>query len=217
MNNKMIIIGGCVLLVIILTVMIILMQTCSNDNTLGGSSSADQRRLNILRLAESYSLAGEFERALNLIDGILIDNPDDEEARALQMAILSMERSGGNDAFLEAQKQLLEQQLRQNQALISNMNRNNQGAASGGVIPGQTAADIAAAAAAAREAETARREAEAARRAAEQEAEAARRAAAEEERRRVEASLQQGTADSSQGISSGSESVQFYDNLPDLD
>ena len=237
-KRKLLIIIGSVVLVIIIVTVIILMQKCSKDDidieedlSIGDSNSSltDQRRLNILKLAESYALAGEYDRALNLIDGILIENPDDEDARALQRAILSMDRSGGADAFMEAQQRLLEQQIRQTQALVNNMqnNRNNNlpsSSSSSSVHSGQSAAEIAAATAAAREAEAARRAAEqeaaAIRRAAEQEAAAARRAAELAEQQRlldaVNASLQS-AADSSQGISSGAESVQFYDNLPDLD
>jgi len=229
MNKRKIIIIGSIALAVIITVIIVMLMTCSNEiieeiieeENDSLNSLSDQRRNNILRLAESYMLAGEFDRALNLIDGILIENSDDEEAKALQRLILNMDRSGGADALLEAQKRLLEQQIRQNQEL-ANMNRNNFAVSSGSVSghSGQSAAEITAAAAAAREAEAARRAAEAeiaaARRAAEAEAAAVRRAAEEEERRRVLESLQ-AAADTSQGISTGAESVQFYDNLAELD
>jgi hypothetical protein len=197
-RKKLLIIIGCVVLVLIIVGVIVLVRACSNDELVEDqqleedTASIDQRRLNKLKLAETYLLAGEYDMALNLINELLIENFDDEEARTLQRIILSTDRSGGQDALMDAQRRLLEEQLRQTQALVSNMNRNPVSGASG-----QSAADIQAAAEA--------------RRAAEAE-EAARRAAEQAERQRlldaVSASLQS-SADASQGISTGTESVEL--------
>jgi len=218
-KKKLIIIIGSVILALIIAGIIIIIQTCKEDeeeaavdelNEINTSlSAAEQRRLNTLKLAENYALAGEYDRALNLIDGILIENPDDQDALSLQRIILSMDRSGGTDALLEAQRLLLEQQTR----AISNLNRNppsssattSPAQSSHSQPSGPSAAQIAAEAAA--------------RRAAEEDA-AAKRAAAEAEaaaiRKAAEESLQ-AAAGASHGQSLGAESVQSYENIPDID
>jgi hypothetical protein len=214
-RKKLLIIIGCVVFIFIVVGVIVLVNTCSNDdidneNMEGDTSLIDQRRLNKLRLAETYLFAGEYDMALNLINELLIENFDDEDAHTLQRIILGIDRSGGADALMEAQKRLLEEQLRQTRALVDNMNRNNPGTASSSTTSGQSAADAAAARRAAEEEAAARR-------AAEQAEEARRAAEAEQMRLGAQDSLQSSTANTSQGISSGAESVKEYDSTLEMD
>ncbi|MDR2182036.1 MAG: hypothetical protein LBN92_05080, partial [Treponema sp.] len=73
-RRKMVIIGGCAVLVLAGALLFFL--TRGN----GGGAKRD----NTLLLAREYIDKGEFQRALDLVDGILIENPGDEEARALR-------------------------------------------------------------------------------------------------------------------------------------
>jgi hypothetical protein len=200
-TKKLLIIIGCVVMVLIIAGVIVLVRTCSNDEPVietvqegDDSEEINQRRINKLLLAETYFMAGQYDMALSLINELLIENFDDEDARALQRIILSTDRSGGQDALLEAQQRLIEEFRRS-----ASMNINHPPSVTTSVPSGSSAAEAAAAAAA---------------------AEAARRAAEQEERQRlldsVAASLQE-AADASQGISSGSESVEQYDSVLELD
>ena len=44
--------------------------------------STQSARKNTLLLAEDYSKSGEYQRALDLLDRVLIDNANDQDARA---------------------------------------------------------------------------------------------------------------------------------------
>ena len=55
-------------------------------------NEAESTRLNTLRLAREYFEAGELQRALDLVDRILIGNADDRDARALKAEILEVRR-----------------------------------------------------------------------------------------------------------------------------
>ncbi|HQG39554.1 MAG TPA: hypothetical protein PLV76_01550, partial [Spirochaetales bacterium] len=50
--------------------------------------AAQKERLNVLKLARDYGEAGDYDRALNLLDTLLIKNADDKEALELQREIL---------------------------------------------------------------------------------------------------------------------------------
>jgi tetratricopeptide (TPR) repeat protein len=90
-----------------------------NDGVTGSQAgNHDTRRQNILKLAASYLKAGEFDRALNLIDGLLIDNHDDEDALKLQREILDQNRRSETDELIAAQRRFLEEQ-RQNTAAFN--------------------------------------------------------------------------------------------------
>ena len=223
LNKKMIMIIGGAALVLIIAVVIILLQTCSkNEEPLQEDTSlVNQRRDNILKLANSYMQAGEFNRALDLLDGLLIENPDDEDARALHSIILGMDRSGGTEALLEAQRRFLEEQQRQNQALAENLRNNPASAAEADALTARRLAAI----------EEERRFAAERRAAAEEERKhneerrleeerrlAAEKQRAEEERLRLLASVNaslQSASDASKGISSGAERVEV--NIGDFE
>ncbi|MDR0487371.1 MAG: hypothetical protein LBG91_03900, partial [Treponema sp.] len=144
----------------------------ADDDGMQYIAAADGRRQNILKLAASYNAAGEYERALNLLDGLFIENSDDEEAHALQRHILGQSRNSETAALLEAQNRFFEDQ-RQAAAAFSR----ERGAAN--TVAGASADRAAAAAEAAAE------------RRAVQEAEAARKKAQEEELARSSREVQE--------------------------
>ena len=75
-KRKLALIGGGIACAVIITLMAFLL--------LRGDSGDTGRRNNTLRLAAEYIEKGEFQRALDLIDQLLLVNPDDEEARTLR-------------------------------------------------------------------------------------------------------------------------------------
>jgi tetratricopeptide (TPR) repeat protein len=157
-QQKILLVSGGVLLVLLITGLIFFAWGKGGDANMTG---VDARKMNTIKLATTYAGSGEFDRALNLIDGLLIDNPDDEDALALQRAILSMDRSGSNsvndtEALIEIQRRFLEEQQRQNAILASSIQR------SGADSSSKSAAETEAAAArrAAADAEEARKKAQ---------------------------------------------------------
>jgi tetratricopeptide (TPR) repeat protein len=121
-RKKILIISGAALLVILIVVGILLYVKKDNPEEEDSAilTEAEIRRENTLRLAASYAEVGEYERALNLLDGLLIENHMDEDAKTLQRSILTANRSGNTDALLEAQLRFLEEQRQQNAALAAN-------------------------------------------------------------------------------------------------
>jgi tetratricopeptide (TPR) repeat protein len=67
-------------------------------------------RENTLRLAESYLAAGDYQRALDLLDKLLIENPDDAAVRELHERVLrerlAAAEAGEMDRLLEALSKL---------------------------------------------------------------------------------------------------------------
>lgn len=62
--------------------------------SLGGKNDdAGQHRLNTLTLVRSYVNKEEFDRALNLLDGLLIQNPDDTDASELMDIVLAAKKA----------------------------------------------------------------------------------------------------------------------------
>ena len=59
-----------------------------------GGSASGASRANLLKLARLYLEKGEYERALDLIDRLLLEDPDDAEALELQDAVLEAQRRG---------------------------------------------------------------------------------------------------------------------------
>jgi Tfp pilus assembly protein PilF len=171
-DRRVLIIAGGVLLAALLTVGGIAVFG-------GGSDAAAQQRQNTLILAEDYIEQGEYDRALDLLEDLLIADPNDEEARTLRNQALEAKR-------VAAEAEAAAQAARDARDAAS------ANASQSGVDP-----------LAAQQAEAAAREAEAAARAAEAEARrreaelelqrqlAAQRAAEEERRRQEELERQQ--------------------------
>jgi tetratricopeptide (TPR) repeat protein len=73
-------------------------------------------RDNIIKLAERYRDKGEFSRALDLLDSLLLKNPDDDAAKKLQDEILA-EKKEKETALSESDKQREEQARRERENL----------------------------------------------------------------------------------------------------
>ncbi|MDR0322972.1 MAG: hypothetical protein LBI12_00825 [Treponema sp.] len=156
-RQQLIIISGGVLLVLLIVSGIFLFGGKKDSG--GFYAAHDTKRNNTLRLAASYAEAGEYDRALNLLDSLLIENHEDEDARILQMQILSIDRTSGTDSLIEAQRRFLEEQQRQNALLASSQAAfNQQRAASDFLAASET--DAAAERRAAAQAEEVRRRAQ---------------------------------------------------------
>ena len=127
-KQKIIIISAsAALLVLIVLGIIFFVKGKKKDLNDGGTaiaSQSDKRRDNTLKLIERYLAQGEYDRALDLIDRLLIENPDDEEANELQQRILMADRHKDSDGGLtELQRQMLEEQRRQNDRIAANMQK----------------------------------------------------------------------------------------------
>jgi len=126
-KKKLIIIISAGTALVVLLVLGIVFLAKGKKNT-GGTGTAitsqsDNRRQNIFKLVKGYLEQGEYDRALNLIDGLLIENSEDEEARELQRQILQMDRQKDSGALTEMQRQLREDQRRQNENFAVNFQR----------------------------------------------------------------------------------------------
>ena len=88
-----------VLIIIIVIALIVFFVIKPFENT-----NENSLRDNKLRLAQEYYEQGEFQRALDIIDELLISNPDDQEARKLRDDIIKGKKD--EEAILkdEAQK-----------------------------------------------------------------------------------------------------------------
>ena len=100
MDRKKIIIAAAALL-LIAAALFFFMRSGSG----GSSDSADSLRINTIRLAGDYYKQKEYQRALDLLDSVLINNPDDQEAAALRDKIIAAKNSS-QDAEKEKEKQI---------------------------------------------------------------------------------------------------------------
>jgi tetratricopeptide (TPR) repeat protein len=86
MNKKIFSIGGGVVLLLLLLA--------------GGwlllAHPGDSKRANILKLARDYAAQGEDQRALDLLDQLLISNADDPDAKALRDQVVQAKRDHDN-------------------------------------------------------------------------------------------------------------------------
>ncbi|MDR1388399.1 MAG: tetratricopeptide repeat protein [Treponema sp.] len=80
-QKKIFIIGGCALVLIAGVLFFLFLRNPS-----------DPQRDNTLLLAREYIDRGEYQRAMDLVDGILIKNPNDEDARRLRDEALEGKR-----------------------------------------------------------------------------------------------------------------------------
>ena len=86
-RQKILLIGGGVLLLIFLGLGGFFLLNKDQPET-AETVVVDQTRQNTLLLAEEYLERGEFQRALDLLDSLMIKNAGDEEARLLRDRIL---------------------------------------------------------------------------------------------------------------------------------
>jgi hypothetical protein len=76
----------------------------ADDGSAGMVDEAARRRTNTLKLAQDYFEGGEYQRALDLLDGLLIENADDETARDLRDRIILERRKAEEAAAAERQQ-----------------------------------------------------------------------------------------------------------------
>ncbi len=94
MNRKIIAAAtAAVLLILLLGGLAVWAPWKSGDS---GTTEATDIRGNTIRLASEYYEQGEFQRALDLIDQLLLQNPDDQEARALRDAVIQARKDEEN-------------------------------------------------------------------------------------------------------------------------
>ena len=92
--NKKIIIGAAAALLLLIGVAVFFLAGNNSDD----KDSIDQRRQNTITLAMEYLERGDYQRALELLDSLLIDDPFDEIVRQLRDEVLLQ-----RDLFLAAE------------------------------------------------------------------------------------------------------------------
>jgi hypothetical protein len=85
-RTKIIIIGAVLLLILLLIIGGIFIK---GKYSIAG---VDQKSQNTLRLAREYFTSEEFDMALNLINSLLIDNADNDDARNLRDEIINKKK-----------------------------------------------------------------------------------------------------------------------------
>ena len=101
MDRKTIIIISAIALLLIAIAVVVTVS-------LGGSEKREAEtdiRGNTIRLAAEYLEQGEYQRALDLLDRLLIENADDEEARALRDSAVEAKRSADREQVEEQRAQ----------------------------------------------------------------------------------------------------------------
>ncbi|HTH13529.1 MAG TPA: tetratricopeptide repeat protein, partial [Spirochaetia bacterium] len=99
MNRKTLIAAAAVLAV--------LLAAGGTAYVLLSKPAPDPKRANILKLAQDYASQGEEQRALDLLDQLLISNSDDSDAQALRAKVVQQKKSkeaGDKQAQLDALK-----------------------------------------------------------------------------------------------------------------
>jgi Tfp pilus assembly protein PilF len=89
MDRRLLFIGAGILIVVIVGIILIFTIPERSEP----EEPIDQTRINTLTLAEEYLKDGEFQRALDLLDRLLIADSRDEEAKALRNAVIDAKRS----------------------------------------------------------------------------------------------------------------------------
>ena len=96
MNRKILAAGGAVVLLLLLLGGLFVWAPWKGSEGKGEGTAVSSResdiRANTLRLASEYFEQGEYQRALDLVDQLLLQNPDDDEARALRDSVLKARR-----------------------------------------------------------------------------------------------------------------------------
>ena len=81
-RRNLLIAGGVILAIVVVLLIILLPKSC-------GSSSSLERD-NTLKLVQRYIEKGEYDRAMDLLDGLLIKNADDPVALAMMDEIIAL-------------------------------------------------------------------------------------------------------------------------------
>ena len=98
------------LIIIIVAAIVLIAALVTTFVLIGGRSTAKEdpeleARNNMLRLAREYYDHSEYQRALDLIDTLLIQNVDDEDARTLRNEIIRAKQDADETAKLEEAQQ----------------------------------------------------------------------------------------------------------------
>ena len=194
-RNPVFIIAGVILIIAALAI-VFAVKGCNtsssskktNTTYVNGKSPEEIERENTISLIKLYVEKGEYDRAMNLLDGLLIKNKDDQEALAMMDEILALKAGASLDQFprysqtINLNTQELERAINEMQRAIQQQNAQSQLAA-------QTQKEAAdrALEAAKKQAEAAEREAALREEARIEEQKRAQKQAAEEARRKAEA------------------------------
>jgi tetratricopeptide (TPR) repeat protein len=129
-RKKLIIAGAALALLLGTGLFFILRGRGEKSNlTVNEGTEENSRRDNMLFLASDYANKGEFAMALDLINDLLLDDPQDPEARALRDSILQARREAeeaSKQADLDAlkeQNQELSKGLQELSTTLQNQNR----------------------------------------------------------------------------------------------
>ena len=93
MDGKKIAIIGAGVVVLILLALLLIVKPFG-----GGAKTEDPTRMNTLRLAEEYLDKQEFQRALDLLDTLLIKDVNDQEARDLRDRVIQARQKAEEEA-----------------------------------------------------------------------------------------------------------------------
>jgi tetratricopeptide (TPR) repeat protein len=129
-KRRALIIGGAVLLLILMGLLAWFVLK-SPGGTEGQIDPGSSKRNNIIVLAQDYLDQHEFQRALDLLDGLLIEDSADQEARTLRDKIIQAKKEYEDQQRLAELKQLEEQnqQLRNSLDDLGNSLQNQDGGA----------------------------------------------------------------------------------------
>ncbi len=115
-KKKLLIVIGLVVLLLAVVFLLLLLGGVFGTQASGG----DKNRANKLALARDYLSRGEYDRALDLVDQVLLDNINDAEAAALKDEILNRKKLAENERRATA-----ERDRRREMALLEDMKNRN--------------------------------------------------------------------------------------------
>ena len=107
-KRKAMIIGGAALLILLLGFLAFFILKSPGKGG-GAEDPFAAKRTNIMTLAQDYLDQHEFQRALDLLDGLLIEDATDQEARDLRDRIIQAKKDYENE-LKQAELEQLEQQ-----------------------------------------------------------------------------------------------------------
>ena len=113
-KKLILIIAGILVLALLISGIVLLTKKLS-----GNRDGDNTKRGNILRLASDYYSQGEYQRALDLLDQLLIENPDDKEAKTLRDEIIEAKK----DREEEERQRELDDLKAQNEELKQGFNQ----------------------------------------------------------------------------------------------
>ncbi|MGC9312147.1 MAG: tetratricopeptide repeat protein, partial [Sediminispirochaetaceae bacterium] len=112
----------------------------------GQLTEAEQLRQNTLSLAEDYFESGEYQRALDLVDSLLIKNAEDQEARILRDRIIETRKTSEAEKQQSEESRRAEEQKKQEELVdtLSNLGDSMKGSQSQAELDLKRAQELAA-------------------------------------------------------------------------